>query len=93
MIKNPVHPGTLLQEEVIKALDLSVTEAAHRLGVGRVTLSRVLNGHTGISAQLAIRLEKAGVSTAETWINLQSAYDLNKARKARIDNVQPLQVA
>jgi addiction module HigA family antidote len=93
MIKNPVHPGTILQEDVVKALNLSVSEVARRLGVGRVTLSRVLNGHAGISAQLAIRLEKAGVSTAETWINLQSAYDLAQARQTRVEGVQPLHAA
>ena len=60
---NPPHPGELLKEDVIVALGLSVTETAERLAMSRVALSRVLNGKAAISPDLAIRLEKAGVST------------------------------
>lgn len=90
MIKNPVHPGTILQEDVLAPLELGVTQAAERLGISRVTLSRILNGHSGISAQVAIRLEKAGVGKAETWLNLQTAYDLARARQASVKDVRPL---
>lgn len=90
MIKNPVHPGMILQEDVLAPLELGVTQAAERLGVSRVTLSRILNGHAGISAQVAIRLEKAGVGKAETWLNLQATYDLAKARQAGVKDVRPL---
>jgi addiction module HigA family antidote len=59
---------------------MSVTDAAHVLGIARHTLSRVLNGHAGISAEMAIRLEKAGWSNADHWLRLQTAYDLAQAR-------------
>lgn len=60
----PPHPGELLRDEVIAALGLSVTEAASRLAMSRVALSRVLNGKAAISPDLALRLEQAGTSTA-----------------------------
>ena len=72
MMKFPVHPGELLREEVITALQLSVTEAAERLGMSRVALSRVLNARAGLSPDLAVRLEGAGVRTARAWLSLQS---------------------
>lgn len=90
MIKHPVHPGVILQEDVLSPLDLGVSAAAERLGVSRVALSRVLNGHAGISAQLALRLEKAGAGQADTWVKLQADYDLWVARKSSVKNVQPL---
>jgi antitoxin HigA-1 len=80
MMKSPPHPGALLKEDVIAPLGLSVTEAAERLGMSRVAFSRVLNGRAAISADLAIRLEMAGASTARFWMSLQSAYDLAIAR-------------
>ena len=73
MLKNPPHPGTMLRDDVIVALGLSVSEAATRLGMSRVALSRVLNGHAAISPSLALRLERAGVSTARFWMALQAA--------------------
>lgn len=76
MIKNPVHPGRILGEDVIEALGLTVGQAAKRLGISRVTLSRVINGHSGISPNLAVRLEKAGISKARMWLAMQSNYDL-----------------
>ena len=76
MMKNPVHPGRILGEDVIEALDLTVGQAAKRLGVSRVTLSRVINGHSGISPNLAVRLERAGIGKARMWLSMQSNYDL-----------------
>ena len=73
---NPPHPGEILKEEVVTPLGLSVTEAAERLTMSRVALSRVLNGKAGISPDLAVRLEKAGVSTARAWLAMQVNYDL-----------------
>ncbi|WCJ61417.1 HigA family addiction module antitoxin [Agrobacterium tumefaciens] len=90
MMKFPVHPGELLREEVIVALQLSVTEAAERLGMSRVALSRVLNGRAGISPDLALRLERAGVSTARAWLAMQSNYDLAQAMKREQPPVRPL---
>ena len=57
-----------------------MTQAAVVLGIARHTLSRVLNGHAGISPEMAIRLEKAGWSNADHWLRLQSTYDLAQAR-------------
>lgn len=90
MIKKPVHPGSILQLDVLDPLGLSVSEAAERLGLSRVTLSRVLNGRAGVSPNLALRLEKAGAGTADTWVRLQADYDLWHARQNAVDDVQPL---
>lgn len=76
---NPVHPGEILREDVFEPLEIGVKAAAEHLGVSRVQLSRVLNLHAGISTELAMRLEKAGVSTARQWLAVQANYDLWKA--------------
>ena len=89
-MSNPPHPGLSIRENCIAPLGLNVTEAAKVLGVARHTLSRVLNGHSAISPEMAIRLEKAGWSDAEFWLRRQTTYDLVQARKKedRID-VEP----
>ena len=86
MMHNPPHPGELLRDEVIVALGLSVTEAASRLAMSRVALSRVLNGKAAISPDLALRLEQAGTNTARAWLAMQANYDLWRAR----ENGQPV---
>ena len=86
-MKDPPHPGRSIRITCLDPLGLSVTDAARMLGVARHTLSRLLNGHAGISAEMAIRLEKAGWSNAEFWMRLQAAYDLAQARK-REDRIQ-----
>jgi antitoxin HigA-1 len=78
---NPAHPGEIIREDCIKALGLSVTTAAKGLGVSRQSLSELLNGRTGVSAEMAIRLEKVGWSTADTWLRMQAQYDLWQARQ------------
>jgi antitoxin HigA-1 len=93
MMKNPPHPGELLREDVLSPLGLEVTEAARRLGMSRTALSRVINGRAGISPDLAVRLELAGVSTARFWTSLQTSYDLAKARQRKQPIVQRLQPA
>ena len=75
----PTHPGISIREGCL-AGELTVTEAARMLGVARHTLSRVLNGHAGISPEMAVRLEKVGWSNAEFWVRRQAAYDLAQAR-------------
>ena len=80
-MKDPPHPGRSVKENCLEPLGLNVTEAATVLGVARHTLSRVLNGHAAISPAMAIRLEKAGWSTAEFWLRRQTAYDLAQARR------------
>jgi len=82
---NPPHPGEILRDDVLPEKGLTVTEAASQIGVSRVTLSRVLNGHAAISPDMALRLEAwLGVENggrAETWLTQQLAYDLWKARQ------------
>ena len=86
-MRNPPHPGRSIRENCLDPLDLTVSEAARVLGVARHTLSRVLNGHAAISPEMAIRLEKAGWSSAEFWLRRQTTYDLVQVRKGqdRID--------
>ena len=90
VMKAPVHPGEVLREDVLGELGLSVGEAASRLGVSRVTLSRVLHGHARISPNLAVRLEEAGVGTARAWLAMQSAFDLAAERAAGVPTVRRL---
>ena len=92
-MKNPPHPGRSIKENCLEPFGLSVTEAADVLGVARHTLSRVLNGHAAISPHMAIRLEKAGWSSADFWLSRQTSYDLAQARKGedriRVEPYQP----
>lgn len=76
MMHNLPQPGIFLNETVIKPLGLGVTETANRLCMSRTALSRVLNGKAGISPDLAVRLERIGLSSARFWVNLQANYDL-----------------
>lgn len=82
---NPPHPGLTLRDDVLPALGLSVTDAAKQLGVARVTLSRVLNGHAAISPEMALRieawlgLERGG--EARLWLAEQTAYDMWQAEQ------------
>ena len=77
---DPPHLGELIRESV-EAEGWSVTETARRLGMGRVALSRVLNGHAGVSAALALALERIGWGTAEHWMRMQASYDLAQERR------------
>jgi addiction module HigA family antidote len=76
---NPPHPGDVLREYL--PAGMQVTEAATKLGVSRVTLSRVLNGHAAISADMALRLEGALGTGASMWVGMQADYDLWQARQ------------
>ena len=78
---NPPHPGGIIRRQCLDPLGLSVTEAAAGLGVTRQALSDLVNGKAGISVDMAIRLAKAFGSSAETWLGLQTAYDLAQARE------------
>src|SRR5271168_3677748 len=78
---DPAHPGEVIREDCLKPLGLTVTDAAEGLGVTRKALSDLLNGHSGVSPDMAIRLEKAFGSTAEAWLRLQWQRDLWDARQ------------
>lgn len=91
---DPPHPGEVLRELCLEPLGLSVTRAAEALGVSRKTLSALMNGRTGISPEMAIRLSIAFDTSAESWLNQQSQYDLWQARqKQREIEVERLYVA
>ena len=77
---NPCHPGEILRDN-LDAAELSVTDAASRLGCTRQALSRLLNGKAGISPAMAIALERLGWSNAAYWMRLQAAYDLAQERR------------
>jgi addiction module HigA family antidote len=81
-MKNPPHPGRIVREECLRALGLSVTAGAKALGVSRQALNNLANERAGISPKMAIRLAKAFGSTAQTWLRMQSNYDLAQALKS-----------
>ena len=80
---NPPHPGEVLRALCLEPLHLTITDAARSLGVARKTLSAILNGRSGISPEMAIRLSIAFDTSAESWLNQQLHYDLWHAEKFR----------
>jgi len=78
---NPPHPGEILKQDYLVPLNLTVTEVAAGLGVARKNLSAIINGHAGISPEMAIRLSKAFNTTPQLWLNMQKEYDLWNAMK------------
>lgn len=78
-MKKPPHPGISVRTNCLEPLGLSVSDGAEVLGVSRTTLSRLINGRSGISPEMAIRLSKAFGSTPGAWIRLQAAYDIAQA--------------
>ncbi|MEE4219038.1 MAG: HigA family addiction module antitoxin [Xanthomonadales bacterium] len=83
LMHNPPHPGEIIRELCLEPLGVSVTKAAESLGVSRKTLSSILNGRAGISPEMAIRLSIAFDTSAESWLNQQSQYDLWQAEQNR----------
>lgn len=86
-MKNPPHPGTVVRVSCLEPLGLNVTNGAKVLGVSRQALSNLVNGRARLSSEMAIRLAKAFGSTTETWIRLQTAYDVVQAQ-AREDEIE-----
>ena len=80
---NPPHPGEVLRGLCLEPLKLTVTDAARSLRVSRKTLSSILNGRSGISAEMALRLSLAFGTSAESWLNQQLQYDLCRAERKR----------
>jgi len=83
LMHNPPHPGEVLKELCIEPLGLTVTEAAKALDVSRKTLSAILNGKSGISPEMAVRLSIAFNTSSESWLNQQTQYDLWQAEQHR----------
>ena len=86
---NPAHPGIVLREYIG---DVTVTEAASRLGITRAALSRILNGNAGISADMALRLEQALGTSAEMWLEMQVKFELWQASQRSRAQVSPMHV-
>lgn len=80
-MKSPVHPGSFVKSEIIEPLDLTVTAAAKALGVTRATLSTLLNEHTSLSPEMALRIEKAFGVSMDTLMRMQNSYDIVMTRK------------
>lgn len=87
---NPPHPGEVLKEYLG---DVSVTQAASNMGVNRVTLSRIISGSAGISADMAYRLASAFGTSPELWAGMQLQYDLFQASKLKRPKIQRLAAA
>ena len=87
---NPLHPGSVLREYLG---DISVSAASKHLGVTRAALSRILNGHAGISAEMALRLADSLGTTPDLWIGMQGQYDLWRAAKGGHRKLKRLQTA
>ncbi len=80
-MKNPPHPGLSVRYDCLEPLGLSITDAADKLGVSRKQLSDIVNGHSGISPEMSIRLDKAFGGGVTAWYQLQAAYDIAQAMK------------
>ncbi|WP_339869464.1 HigA family addiction module antitoxin [Pseudohongiella nitratireducens] len=83
LMHNPPHPGEIIKELCLEPLSISVTDAAEALGVSRKTLSAILNGRAGVSPEMAVRLSIAFNTSAESWLNQQSQYELWHAEQHR----------
>jgi len=83
IMHNPPHPGEIIRDLCLEPLGISVTDAARALGVSRKTLSAILNGHGGISPEMAVRLSIAFGTSSESWMNQQAQYDLWYAESRR----------
>ncbi len=86
MMYNPAHPGRILRQYLG---EMKVGEAAHRLRIARTTLSRVLNGKAGISADVALRVAEATGTEATLWMDLQTQHDLWQASRRKKVRIRP----
>ncbi|HXL72293.1 MAG TPA: HigA family addiction module antitoxin [bacterium] len=84
----PVHPGSILREDILNELNLTITAAAEGLGVSRKQLSEVVNENASISAEMAVRLDRGFGVSAEFWLDMQKKYDIWKVENSgRIHNI------
>jgi addiction module HigA family antidote len=85
---NPAHPGEVLKEYIPE--NITIGDAAKTLDVSRLTLSKILNTHSGISANMAIRLAKWLDTTPDYWLNMQTQWELAQAQKEPMPKIKPL---
>jgi addiction module HigA family antidote len=86
----PVHPGAILREDVLPALNLTVTEAARQLGVSRQMLHSILAEHSAVSPEMAVRLGRFCGNGAGFWLRMQTAHDLWHAERKLRDEIQKI---
>ncbi|MBE5835973.1 MAG: addiction module antidote protein, HigA family [Butyrivibrio sp.] len=89
MTRKPTHPGNVFLEDVIKPLNLTVTDAARMLGVSRKALSEFVNEKASLSLEMAIRISKATNTSPESWMNMQQELTLWAAQQNEPSNVIP----
>ena len=87
-MKNPPHPGLSVKHDCLEPFGLTITAAAKLLGVSRQTLNDLVHARRGISPEMAIRLDLAFGGEAETWLRIQTAYDLARARLTTKDRIK-----
>ena len=92
MIHEPLHPGIIIKDILIDNTGLTISQAADRLGIARTTLSRLLNQHSAVSPEMALRLSKLLNTSVDMWVNLQAQFDIwtIKQRAKNLKNIVPL---
>jgi addiction module HigA family antidote len=90
-MKNPPHPGELIGD-TLDDIDVLIVDAAKGLGITRQQLHNLIAGRSGTTPEMAVKLEKAIGSTADTWLRMQMNYDLAQVRERTI-NVKRLEPA
>jgi len=85
MMHNPPHPGEIIRELCLEPLGITITRAARALGVSRKALSELLNGHTGVTPEMAVRLGRAFNTNPESWLIQQMQFDLWKTLQRGVD--------
>jgi addiction module HigA family antidote len=90
--RRPTHPGAVLREDVLPALDMSQTEFADRLGVSRLSVSELLHEKRALSPAMALRLSKLLDTTPESWLAMQTAVSIWEARQETeaLASIKPL---
>lgn len=92
-IYDPPHPGEVLKELYIKPLNITINQLSKMIGVERKSISRILNGHTRISAEMALKLGKVLNTSPDLWLNMQHSYDIWHTKKHiqnEIDKIIPI---
>ena len=93
--RKPTHPGAVLREDMLPALDMTQTEFARRLGVSRLTVSELLLEKRGLSPEIAVRIGRLLNTSPESWLRMQEALDLWRVNQhpEKLAAIQPIKVA